>query len=390
MRLKTLNGAPLAEHLDFGEDNLLKLQEDGLLFRTFSSQENSQGILGSAHELNFKWRRIEAKSTRLRSGWSQPYLPRGTNSLMNPGFSYSNVAKLDLLSHSFDETSYLEDTTYTITEDLNENDDYFQHSIMLHDTMLSSQIAAENDEGADNTISSSSFLSTSFDSVTTELANVASGVKEGTTLQLPPKLAVTSLADIPDPKFLQSIYPQTPTPTFICVITDDVEVREVIVKRGYRMNLYDVTVADPTSTGFKISFWFRPVLTRDQAQETLRRTLKELRVGDVVLLRNIALNVFRDKVYGQSLSPKISKARTSVEILYRADGSSGYKNILPAAVDDLFGTVKKWAKAHVAPAYVSMKKRKADEGDRENLLKKALKKSSANDDGLPPDTLEPY
>jgi hypothetical protein len=57
------------------------------------------------------------------------------------------------------------------------------------------------------------------------------------------------------------------------------------------MDLYEITVADDTKSGFKISFWLRPAREsgneQANAQQPLLHSLEHMRVGDILLMRNI-------------------------------------------------------------------------------------------------------
>jgi hypothetical protein len=389
MRLKTLNGAPLQHQLDFGEDKLLTIEENSNF--SDSLKKENPSITGS-EQILAKWRRLDSRGTRLRSGWSQPHLPDGHMHEAGFHFSEPTIDNLEGASELPEQTSLLNDTLLD-GGSFTENDDFLHHSLVLHDGMVSSQLAVEpsqlSTDELDNTISSSSFLSTSFNTVTTQASNAGNATQEGPILQLPPKLAVTPLGSLPSARHLRSIYPQTPTPTFICVVTAKVEVREILVRKGdYKMELREVTVADNTNPSFKVSFWFRPFRTRDKEQENLRRILSELTVGDIVLLRNIVLSHFRDNVFGQSLNPNISKARTTVEVLISADGTPKYRKISPEILKEQLITVKRWARVHVVPDYEVSRKRRVDMEGGMRRSKMPNKRWGLDDDGLPPDTLE--
>jgi len=72
------------------------------------------------------------------------------------------------------------------------------------------------------------------------------------------------------------------------------------------MEILDLLLGDETRAGFSVSFWLPPADSQNsragQAEnEDLRNTLQSARAGDVVLLRSVALNIWRKAVYGQSL-----------------------------------------------------------------------------------------
>ncbi|KAF2749704.1 hypothetical protein M011DRAFT_492773 [Sporormia fimetaria CBS 119925] len=294
---------------------------------------------------------------------------------------------MDTMSDPLDASTVLEESTIIAPD----NNEFVQHSLLLHDTLLSSQIypgeSQDSFEEADSLLSEPSYIAPF--KAATPASSFSIAESGGRTLLLPPHLVTVPLSDLPTARHLRSIYPQTPTPTFLCVLTEDVQVREVFVRKGgYKMDLYEAIVADHTRSGFKVSFWYKPNQARDQIQEGWRMSLEEAKVGDVLLLRNIVLNAFRDQVFGQSLNSSITKARTAVDILWRADGLRGYRNISPSSIDQDFRRVKKWAQMHIVPAYPPVKKRKSHRESSERSSKKTLGKPFLKDDGLPPDTME--
>ncbi|KAF2276788.1 uncharacterized protein EI97DRAFT_321471 [Westerdykella ornata] len=418
MRLKTLNGAPLQEHLDFSDKALQDIGEN-LPFKE-TIQRTVYGSTASSeleNTLPIKWRRLDPHNSRLRTGWSQPYLPGGTN---NNNSVFPSFGQLNIIPASVLEESNINETTLTLDGDDDPSHlDFLNHSLILHDTLLSSQLALPTPEDysdADNTISTSSFLTTSFSPNPTPLATVASGIPQAEppsssnttlTLHLPPSLTITPLSSLPTPTHLLTIYPQTPTPTLLCVLTTPPTTRTILIQKRrapYKMDLTELSLSDPTSANFKVSFWFRPqgppapgqALQKQKqkqkqdnnpAQTALRATLDSLRTGDVVLLRNIVLNVFRDTVYGQALSPQITKARTTVDVLARAGEEPEYKRIVPAGVEEQFARVRRWARGHVVPER-RVGKRKGSSGGEERGAVKMGRLGYGVDDGMPPDTME--
>jgi hypothetical protein len=392
MRLKMFNGAPLCAQLDFGADALLDPMD--------CDNEHSHFLRGvvatrSACEedqpsTQAKWRYLADTSTRLRTGWSQPYLPGGGIYEGDSNFSFT-VPNLERSFDYVEQNTRFDDTTNTLDDTTIDVDNFLQHSLMLHDTLLSSQIAL--DSGADNTITSSSFFSTSFASVTTEAGSPVKGESIPTITNLPSALNITALTSLPNAQLIRSIYPQTPTRNFVCVLTSQPEHREVIVRKGgYRMHIYEITVADDTKVGFKVSFWFRPpkqdARAQDCGQDSLRDTLQRSKVGDILLLRNVVLNVFRDDVYGQSLNPSITRARTTLEVLKRGDGFSAVNlSALPTTVAETFVRVKRWANVHVAADSANSRKRKGSIKKKKQPAKRNFS-SDLNNETLPPDTME--
>ncbi|EDU40858.1 hypothetical protein PtrSN002B_008790 [Pyrenophora tritici-repentis] len=269
--------------------------------------------------------------------------------------------------------------------------DFLEHSLMFHDTLLSSQILAE--DGPERTVSSSSFLTTSFGTTVSELSSPSKVNEHNLILQVPSNMAITSLGSLPSAARLLGMYPQTPTPNFVCVLTANPEQREVFVRKGeYKMNLWEIVVADDTHTGFKVTFWLRPPSElnnkRDHAQQTLLETLRGIKVGDILLLRNVALRPFRNEVFGQSLHQNITRARTTIDVLMRSSGASvAQLDGLPAFATEKFMRVKRFARMHIASDAAGSKKRKMDIPQKDTFVKRRISGHDL-DDSMPPDTME--
>lgn len=384
MRLKLLNGAPLREHLDFNCEVLLDAAQcDRLNARAWDERSSEQ-------QVSVKWRDIGLEKARLHTGWSQLYLPRSgmqdaydQHSVAIPGIVQSS----ELLRYG---TTNL-DITLTLDEDHIAADNYLQHSLIFYDTLMSSQVVQDVVE--DDTLNSSSFLTTSVATASSATSSPSPTVSHVLALQVPPAMTVTPLDSLPSAQHLRSIYPQTPTSNFLCALTTAPERREVLVRKGgYKMDLWEVTVADDTRSNFKTTFWIRPPRDsnneQNHAQIHLLQTLESLKVGDILLLRNIALTSFRDTVYGQSLNTTIIRARTSVDVLMESSGMSmAQVGGLPASVVETFMKVKRWARSHVAGETRHIRKRKNGPLRPENVAKRPFM-SSARDDDLPPDTME--
>ena len=387
-----LNGAPLCAQLDFSADALIDPmdcdEEHSHFLRgvvaTRSSREEDESSAQT------KWRCLADAHTHLRTGWSQPCLPGGGIYEGDSNFSFT-VPNLERSFDYVEQNTRFDDTTNTLDDTTIAVDNFLQHSLLLHDTLLSSQIAL--DAGADNSFTSSSFLSTSFASVSTEISSPIKEEGIPTISNLASTLNVTALSSLPSAQLIRSIYPQTPTRNIVCVLTSQPEHREVIVRNGgYRMHIYEIIVADDTKVGFKVSFWFRPpkqnTHAQDRGQESLRETLQRAKVGDILLLHNVVLNVFRDGVYGQSLNPSITRARTTLQVLKRRDSLSAVNiSAFPTAVVEMFVKVKRWANLHVAADSVNSRKRKGSAKKKSQPSNRPFS-SDWNNEILPPDTME--
>ena len=375
-----LNGAPLSEHLDFSDSTLLATEKCNAFAINNASTEESTSAL--------KWRSLSTKNTRLRTGWSQPYLP-GSTHRADVSLSIPNVQRSSPLHQ--EDTTDLDYTMASFEDPSLAVDDFLEHSLAFHDTLLSSQVFQE--DVADTTVGSS-LLTTSFGTTISDFSSPSKDVSEhNLIIQLPSKLIITTLGSLPSAQHLRSIYPQTPTPNFLCTLTASPEQREVLVRKGgYRMNLWEITVADDTRSNFKVTLWLRPPRQSNNeqthAQNLLLQTLQSIKVGDILLLRNIALTSFRESVFGQSLNPGITRARTCVDVLMRSSGISvGQLGGLPAPVVEAFMRVKRWAKAHVASDSAGSRKRKGSATKQDKYAKRTFGNHDL-DSSMPPDTME--
>ncbi|KAF2734242.1 hypothetical protein EJ04DRAFT_512616 [Polyplosphaeria fusca] len=356
MRLKTLNGAPLSEDLDFSEENLLEIGAYEPFF---------QAPAASTEDPPIKWRRLAAQDTRLRSGWSQPYLPGDGES-----FPFSLPALL------------LEHSGITANEET-ELDDFVQHSLIFHHTLVSSQIKSSTGE---DSVSSSSFLTTSFN--TSEDVDHHDGSPDAPSIpQIPSNITISTLGSLPNHDHLRAIYPQTMTSNLLCAVATQPERREVFVRKGgYQMHLYEFHIADDTNSCFKVSFWFRPPkqARQDILHENLRHTLDGIKQGDIILLQHLALSTFRNDVFGQGLNTSVTKARTGITVLIQGDGSELCpRSMIPGTLTERLSKVRKWASNVIGPG-LSNRKRRRDN----HVSESAPRRSYSARDSLPPDTME--
>lgn len=378
-----LNGAPRREHLDFSDNCLLPADECD----TFSITSKRETPVAESTPV-MKWRRLAKKNTRLETEWQQPYLPGSL--LLGSDMGDVSLPEIDRFpSFAHEDTTTL-DATASFLDPTFATDGMIEHSLIFHDTLVSSQVVPG--EELDTTINSSSFLSTSFETTTSDFSSPDKATQHPI-IHLPAKLSITSLASLPSAQQLRAIYPQTPTPNFLCAVTANPETREVFVRKGgYKMDLWEIIVADDSFSGFKIAFWMHPNQEsnneRVRAQRSLLQTLQDIKVGDIILLRNIALTSFRDTVFGQSLNPAIARARTDILVLMKSNGTSTAQPArLPASLDEVFARVKKWARMHIASNNAGPRKRKGSAMKQTDSVKRTIGNRDL-DDSMPPDTME--
>ncbi|GAB0134564.1 hypothetical protein EsDP_00002929 [Epichloe bromicola] len=126
---------------------------------------------------------------------------------------------------------------------------------------------------------------------------------------------LSDLGQVPSAKQVASLAPQTITLNIIVGVLSVAQPRTVTTRWGSTLSLVEVLVGDDTAAGFAVTFWV-------PSDKVAGSDVVALRRQDVVLLENVALHVFRDKVYGQSLR----RGLTKLQLLWRADGSGQYSS----------------------------------------------------------------
>lgn len=231
------------------------------------------------------WRSLSLKRQPLHTGLSQTHDVRNYSLPSQPGF----FTTLDVSLDQDDSAG---------TDVLSQ---FYDHALAAHNTTAS---LASQSESFDET--TTSFGDTSFASASSDH---------------PPPPPVPShlsdLEDVPSARQIQALNPQTVTLNLIVGVISIASPREVTTRWGRTLSLVEVLVGDETKSGFAVTFWMTPeeVVDDDDGSGVLK-----LRRQDVVLLQNVALHVFRGKVYGQSLRRGMTKA----SVLWRRDGSGMY------------------------------------------------------------------
>jgi hypothetical protein len=143
--------------------------------------------------------------------------------------------------------------------------------------------------------------------------------------------SIQDLKTLPSARRLLAIQPQTVT-VHLLVGVIAVETRVVqLRKRTGQMELIELLVGDETAAPFKITFWLQHLEDFDNAKRGAadvdrdsvhRSVLKSIRTGDILLLTNVALDVFKNATYGQSLARRRAGCTTDVVNLSKTDVGS--------------------------------------------------------------------
>jgi hypothetical protein len=179
---------------------------------------------------------------------------------------------------------------------------FYEESYARHAEIPSSQLRVASDSGGSFP---SQANTTSFNSE--DAYEESQSMPPG---EAPKSGPLNNLVEIPNARYLKSIHPQVMTVNLVVGIISVPTARLIRTKRGANVELIEALVGDETKAGFGINFW----LSSSQAAEAgLKESVESLRPQDVILIRNVALSSFRDKVYGQSLR----KGMTKVHLLHR-------------------------------------------------------------------------
>jgi hypothetical protein len=191
-------------------------------------------------------------------------------------------------------------------------DDFLEHSFEIFSSSVADVMLHEDDNASPHlsnvTRQDIGRLSISYLTETTVISN-----REH--IQLP--LEVPDLRQLPTADYILSINPQTFTIDLVVGIMSKSPARTVNVRRSSRtMDIVELLVGDESKIGFGIAFWLQSTSNRS-TKEPFRAALEGLRLGDLVLIRNVALTTFRGAVHGQSLNPRMCRNETTIDLLQR-------------------------------------------------------------------------
>ncbi|KAH7635193.1 hypothetical protein B0T09DRAFT_353725 [Sordaria sp. MPI-SDFR-AT-0083] len=315
-RLLIFTGAPESRALDWNTPDLLVEFDEpiasfmGIQTAVVDRPDPDQSIIPASAPTPAAWRSLTLERERIHTGYTQQQqdssfgfnLAHGPEPIHQPD-DFLTIASI---SPSFDESS-------VVHGDLESQ--FYEHSLALHQHVRSSYLDAnllresEPQHSITSVMSEEDLDTASFLETTTHAFRVDGdeAVKEPLTFRGGDRLS--DLKDIPSAAYLIKAQPQTITCNLIVGIISISQPRSVSTRWGSDRILVEVLVGDETKAGFAVTFWLPP------GCETVKGSMLEgLRNRDVVLLQNVALNVFTKKVYGSSLR----KGLTKVHLLFRA------------------------------------------------------------------------
>lgn len=305
-RLIFLTGAPLSSLLQW-DDEVLSAPLQECFLEGLETEKLKASLLVQSGPV---WRSLSLEQKYLHPGLTQLI---GTNNLHS---NNAPAAFIDTTTHSPLNSGVSDRDPNQSSFPVESTDDdfltqYYEHSFAVHEEIPDSEITAL--DSLDNT----SFVS-AFDDASTSFETSASDSlrKDVTSKRLASSL-LSDLKSIPHAQHLRSIAPQTMTANLVVGIISISQPRQIQTRRGRRtVELVEMLVGDDTKAGFGINIWLPDsgAHKEDEFQACdLRSAIEHLRPRDIILARNVALDSFQGKVYGQSLR----KNMTTLDLLYR-------------------------------------------------------------------------
>lgn len=339
-RVRLLTGAPDKELLDWSDDRLLTRLLPQFISSTSPSKplHHDASITDSSIISTFalaKWRHIPLDGTVF-------YQTPQRKTYATPTRPFSS-----LLSISDNEA------------------DFIDHSLALHEDIQSSQLAPHENEDGDN---DTSFQSTSL--LTSTPSTTSFSTSQPSVQPLSLTAPITPLSSLPSPSHLLRLRPQTLTITAVVALISISEPRDVHIRRGkgYTMTILELLVGDETRSPFSVTIWLDP------AGDPLRETLDALRPGNVVCLDRLALGVWDGKVFGQTLRRTTGLGTRIVRLLPPGKGMGELSGPVKVKVE----RVREWMERFVG---VAGRKRMAMSPPGGKRRSRRLA-----GDGLPPDS----
>ncbi|KAJ9151036.1 hypothetical protein NKR19_g5044 [Coniochaeta hoffmannii] len=236
------------------------------------------------------WRSLPLEKVKLHSGFTQQHAVNDWEHNKSDFFTTAGVSFM-----SEDGTQNNDEVTNDLLSQ------FYEQSRAAHDQVPSSQLElAPESQASEET----SFITDT--SVSYEASSFADGTAKAP-LGNHRAAHLSDLAAIPSAAYLTKAQPATVTANLIVGIISLAAPRAIKTRWGGNSSLVEVLVGDETKSGFAITFWL-PSSDLEEDSE-----LAGLRARDVVLIENVALNVFMKRVYGSSLR----KGMTKVHLLYR-------------------------------------------------------------------------
>lgn len=256
------------------------------------------------------WRQLPLEVKHLPSGLTQlVHDVREESQRTDEETSFLTVTDISVLSDSINENSSQDFHSSGSSDDALTQ--FYEHSYAIHEELPTTNIFSLD------SIQDESVFSIAESNQENRQEQKAENLEQIIVNSKPRSLNVTSLKDIPNSSVIRRLNPSTMSVDMIIGILSISPPRLIRTKKyGRLVELVEMIVADETKSGFGITIWLpvsKATSTKPPQGGDLRSSVVNLRPQDIVLTRNVALESFRGKVYGQSLR----KGVTKLDLLYR-------------------------------------------------------------------------
>ncbi|KAK4127223.1 hypothetical protein N657DRAFT_631089 [Parathielavia appendiculata] len=284
-------GAPESNALDWNPSGLLSEFQDAIAAFASIGTNSPQPPSSTTSSMpeHAAWRSLPLTNENLPTCFSQRYAINFHHGPDECSFGPSPEF-LTTVTLSFTSDGDGGDQTAALSQ-------FYEHSMAAHKELVSSQLISQS------TGQATSFLSDDTSFVSGHGSQP--GSIKGPLLFRGSEL-LSDLRSIPSAVHLTKIQPQTMTCNLIVGIISISQPKTIKTRWGATKYLVEILVGDETKAGFAITYWL-PYDTVDESP------LAGLRPRDIVLVQDVALNVFTNKVYGSSLRKNLTK----VHLLYR-------------------------------------------------------------------------
>ena len=296
-------GAPPADAVTEESSTLTRFDETFRQFLHLPEEEGGDEAPAAA-EPHATWRYLPLERRPLHTGFTQAHdLDESFAAGFGHGF-FTTAEATSFLSEDGDGDGGLDARDDVLAQFCEQS--LAKHHHHHHHHQPSGETTA-NDE--------TSFMTTTNTNTTTTTEDPTGSYADPSTLHLPQQNAhLSDLEDVPPARRITALSPQTVTLNLIVGVISIAQPRTVTTRWGTTLSLVEILAGDETRSGFAVSFWL------PEGGGAEGDAIARLRRQDVVLMRNVGLHVFRDKVYGQSLR----KGLTRVSLLWRRDGGGHY------------------------------------------------------------------
>jgi hypothetical protein len=111
---------------------------------------------------------------------------------------------------------------------------------------------------------------------------------------IPALVSLTDLEDLPRHARIALAPPNTLFITALVAVLSIAEVRTLTTKYGRKVQLVSLVVGDPTYAPFRVDIWL-PLRPDTVDEMELKAVVRELRVQDVIVLKNLRLGVWKEQ-----------------------------------------------------------------------------------------------